>query len=76
MNTIASSFEVEGRGRALIKSGCGNVLVVEDAIFQPNAKRNLLALNDIRLNGFHTATADPDIVHIMTKAGKGYPRNQ
>jgi len=67
--TIADSFFAEGQGRAVIQLGGGSVLIIEDAIFQPEARRNLLALKDLRKNGLHTATADPDVMHILTKAG-------
>ena len=69
MNTIANSFQAEGHGTALITLGGGNVLRIPDAIYQPSARRNLLALKDLRNNGFHTATADPDEIHILTRAG-------
>jgi len=69
MNTIASAFTAEGQGRAVIQLGCGRLLVIEDAIYQPTASRNLLAMKDLRKNDLHTATADPDLIHILTEAG-------
>lgn len=69
MSTIGSSFEAEGCGRALVTLGCGRILIIDNAIYQPRAKRQLLALKDIRMNGIHTATEDPDTIHFLTTAG-------
>ena len=47
---------VVGSGRACIILPMGNEFVINDALFSPHSKRNLLSFKDICSNGFHVET--------------------
>ena len=59
-----SSDLVEGFGRAVLMLPNRTPLQIKNAIYSSKSMRNLLSLEDIRLNGFHLQTVD--------KKGKEY----
>ena len=65
VNTIANLFIAKGHGRARVQLGFGFTLVIKDAINQPDAKRNLLALKDIRRNEMHTSYSIQELVILV-----------
>lgn len=55
--TISGSTNIiEGSGRACLLLPGGTKFIIDDALFSPNSKRNLLSFKDIRRNGYHVET--------------------
>ena len=53
INTILGSIDlIEGYGKANIVLPNGTKLFVNNALFSPKSKRNLLSFNDIYLHGY------------------------
>jgi transposase InsO family protein len=69
LNTVASPFTAQAIGTAVIRLKNGTTLRISDAIFLPDARRNLLSLKDIRLNGFHISTESSKGVNIINLIG-------
>ena len=59
VNTISGASDIiEGSGRASIMLPNGACLLIENAMFSPRSKRNLLSFKDIRHNGYHIETTN------------------
>jgi hypothetical protein len=67
LQTVAYSFTAKGFGRAVLKLGGTRIIVIEHAIHQPTATRNLLSLKDLLANDLHFATSTEDYFHILEK---------
>ena len=49
---------IEGFGRAIVILPKGTKLIINNAMFSPKSKRNLLSFKDIRENGYHIQSMD------------------
>nr|AQY61295.1 Pol [Coffea arabica] len=57
VNTISGSAKlIESSGRATIFLPEGTKIIVNNALFSPKSRRNLLSFKDIRENGYHIET--------------------
>ncbi|XP_074296761.1 uncharacterized protein LOC141627346 [Silene latifolia] len=64
--TIAGSTKlIDGSGRANILLPNGTNIEIQEALYSPKSKRNLLSFNDIRRNGFHVETANENGVEYL-----------
>ena len=49
---------IEDFGRAIVILPKGTKLIINNAMFYPKSKRNLLSFKDIRENGYHIQSID------------------
>ena len=55
---FGSTNMIEGFGRAIVILPKGTKLIINNAMFSPKSKRNLLSFKDIRENGYHIQSMD------------------
>ena len=66
INTISSPTDlIEGTGKASFTLPNGTKFVINDALFSPKSKRNLLSFNDIYRHGYDTESATEENMKYM-----------
>ena len=55
---FGSTNMIEGFGRVIVILPKGTKFIINNAMFSPKSKRNLLSFKDIRENGYHIQSMD------------------